>query len=139
MQCLLFPLLFPGSMHYADWGFLLLRIMTGVVFLSSGWGHVKAPRERAKSLGLSAGFTLFLGCAEILGSLGIIFGVLTQWAALGLILIMFGAIYMKVAKWKTGFWGEKSSGWHYDLIFVVMNLVILLTDGGRFRLMRLFS
>jgi putative oxidoreductase len=132
-------LLFPGSMHYADWGLLLLRIMAGVVFFSSGWSHVKAPRERARSLGLSVGFTIFLGWAEILGSLGIIFGVLTQLAALGLILIMFGAIYMKAARWKTGFWGEKSSGWHYDLIFVVINLVILLTDGGRFTLMSLFG
>jgi putative oxidoreductase len=132
-------LLFPGSQNYADWGFLLLRIMAGIVFLWSGVSHVKSPGERAKSLGLSVGFTIFLGWAEILGSLGIIFGVLTQWAALGLILIMFGAIYMKIAKWKTGFWGEKSSGWHYDLMFVVMNLVILLTDGGRFTLMNLFA
>ena len=131
-------LLFPGSMQYADWGFLLLRIMVAIVFFSSGWGHVKSPVERAKSLGLSVGFTLFLGWAEILGSLGVLFGVLTQWAALGLILIMFGAIYMKIAKWRTGFWGEKASGWHYDLIFVVMNFVILLTDGGRFTLMNLF-
>lgn len=131
-------LLFPDSMRYADWGFLLLRLMAGAVFLSSGWGHVKAPQERAKSLGLSVAFTLFIGWAEILGSLGIIFGVLTQWAALGLMLIMCGAIYMKAAKWHTGFWGEKSSGWHYDLIFIVMNLVILLTDGGRFTLMHLF-
>lgn len=128
-------LLFPGSMRYADWGFLLLRIMVAVVFLTSGWRHVKSPVERAKSLGLSVGFTMFLGWAEILGSLGVLFGVLTQWAALGLILIMFGAIYMKAFKWKTGFWGEKASGWHYELIFIVMNLVILLTDGGRFKLM----
>lgn len=130
---------FPGSENYADWGLLLLRIMAGIVFFSSGWNHVKSPRERAKSLGLSVGFTIFLGGAEILGSLGIIFGVLTQLAALGLILIMFGAIYMKVVKWKTGFWGEKSSGWHYDLIFVTINLVILLTDGGRLTLMNLFG
>ena len=130
---------FPGSQNYTDWGLLLLRIITGVVFLWSGWSHVKSPRERAKSLGLSVGFTIFLGWAEILGSLGIMFGVLTQLATLGLILIMFGAIYMKIAKWKTGFWGEKSSGWHYDLIFVITNLVILLTDGGRLTLMNLFG
>ena len=131
-------LLFPGSMHYVDWGLLFLRIMVGVVFFSSGWGHLKDPKKRAESLGMSVGFTVFIGAAELLGSLGVLFGVLTQWAALGLILIMFGAIYMKAVKWKTGFWGEKSSGWHYDLIFVAMNLAILLTDGGRFTLMNLF-
>jgi putative oxidoreductase len=131
--------IFPGSMQYVDWGILLLRIMAGAIFFSSGAGHLKNPRQRAESLGLSVGFTLFLGCAEALGALGIIFGVLTQLAALGLILIMFGAIYMKAAKWHTGFWGEKSSGWHYDSMLVVMNLVILLTDGGRFTLMNLFA
>jgi putative oxidoreductase len=53
-----------------------------------------------------------------------------------LILVMLGAIYKKIFVWHTGFWGEKASGWHYDLIFVVMNLVILFTDGGRWVLMR---
>ncbi|MGO8718086.1 MAG: DoxX family protein [Acidobacteriaceae bacterium] len=127
-------LLFPNSAQYADGGFLLLRIISAAVFFSSGSAHLKSPRKRAESLGLSVGFTLFLGGVEVLGALGILFGVLTQWAALGLILIMFGSIYMKVAKWKTGFWGEKAYGWHYDLIFILINLVILLTDGGRFTL-----
>lgn len=131
--------LFPGSMQYADWGILFLRIVVAIVFLSSGWSHAKSPRERAQSLGLSVGFTLFLGWAEILAALGMLFGVLTQLAALGLILIMFGAIYMKAAKWKTGFWGEKASGWHYDLLFIAMNVTILLTDGGRFTLMNAFA
>jgi putative oxidoreductase len=62
--------------------------------------------------------------------------VLTQLSALGLIVIMLGAIQRKIFVWHTGFWGEKASGWHYDLIFVVMNLVILFTDGGRWVLMK---
>jgi hypothetical protein len=28
------------------------------------------------------------------------------------------------------FWGEQTYGWHYDLLFVVANLVILTTGGG---------
>ena len=61
---------------------------------------------------------------------------MTQLAAFGLILLMFGAIYKKIFSWHTGFWGEKASGWHYDLIFVLMNLVIAFTDGGAYVLMR---
>ncbi len=72
-----------------------------------------------------------LGIAELACGLGVAFGVLTQLAAIGLILIMLGAIHRKIFVWHTGFWGEKASGWHYDLIFVVMSLVILFTDGGR--------
>ena len=125
----------PGAMLYSDWSLFLLRLMVAVVFGSSGFNDLKSPRERAQSLGMSVGFTVFLGVAELAGAMGLVAGVLTQWAALGLILVMLGAICMKVAKWKTGFWGEKSMGWHYDLMFVAMNLVILCTGGGRIALM----
>jgi len=84
---------------------------------------------------MSKGFTFFLGSAEIAGSLGVIFGVFQQLAAIGLILIMLGAIYKKIFTWHTGFWGEKASGWHYDLTFVIMCLVVLFTDGGQYVLM----
>jgi putative oxidoreductase len=125
----------PVALVYADWSLFLLRVMVAVVFGSSGFSHLKSPRQRAESLGMSVGFTAFLGAAELAGSIALVAGFLTQWAALGLIMIMFGAIYMKAVKWKTGFWGEKSSGWHYDLLFVAMNLVILCTGGGRIALM----
>jgi len=49
-----------------------------------------------------------------------------------MILIMFGSIQKKIFVWKTGFWGEKNSGWHYDLMMMVMNLVIATTVGGRY-------
>ena len=90
--------------------------------------------ERAKSIEMSKGFTLFLGVAEIAGGLGVVFGVLTQLAALGLILVMLGAIYKKIVVWHTGFWGEKSSGWHYDMMLVIMSLVIITTNGGSYAL-----
>jgi uncharacterized membrane protein YphA (DoxX/SURF4 family) len=127
----------PGALHFADLSLLLLRLMVALVFGVSGFRHLRSPRERAASLEMSVGFTVFLGLAEVAGALGLAFGVLMQWAALGLIFIMFGAIYMKAFKWKTGFWGEKSPGWHYELLFVVMCLTILCTGGGRFALMPL--
>src|SRR5436190_18015134 len=122
---------FPQLTRLVDLALLLLRLMVGVVFLTSGWNHLKDPAGRSKSIGMSIGFTVFLGVAEVLGSLGVMFGVLTQLAAIGLSLLMLGAIQKKIFVWHTGFWGEKASGWHYDLIFVVMSLVIFFTDGGR--------
>ena len=126
----------PQLARFGDFGFLLLRLMVGMVFISSGWGHLKDPEGRGKSIGMGKRFTMFLGSAEVAGSLGVMFGVLTQLAALGLILIMLGAVQKKIAVWHTGFWGEKSSGWHYDLMFVAMSLVIMFTDGGRWVLMK---
>jgi len=128
--------MFPQLARFSDLGFLLLRLMVGIVFTSSGWSHLKEPETRSKSIGVSKGFTIFLGTAEVAGSLGVMFGVLTQLAACGLILIMLGAIQKKIFVWHTGFWGEKGYGWHYDLMFVVMNLVIIFTGGGHWVLLR---
>ena len=128
--------MFPQLARFTDLGLLLLRLMVGLVFVTSGYSHLKDPTARAKSIGMSKGFTIFLGIAEVAGGLGVAFGVLTQLAAFGLILIMFGAIQKKIFAWHTGFWGEKGSGWHYDLMFVLMNLVIAFTDGGAYVLMR---
>jgi putative oxidoreductase len=131
--------MFPQLTHFADFGFLLLRIMIGVVFASSGWNHLKDPQARSKDIGMSKSFTIFLGAAELAGALGVTFGVLTQLAAAGLILLMFGAIQKKMFVWHTGFWGKHGAdGWHYDLILVVMNVVIILTNGGRFVLTALW-
>jgi putative oxidoreductase len=128
--------MFPQLTQFADFGFLLLRLMVGIVFLTSGWNDLKDPEARAKSIGMSQGFAIFLGGAEVTGSLGVIFGVLIHFASLGLILIMLGAIQKKIFVWHTGFWGGKTYGWHYDLMLVVMNLVIIFTNGGRWVLWR---
>jgi len=128
--------MFPQLARFTDLGLLLLRLMVALVFVTSGYGHLKNPAARAKGIEMSKPFTIFLGIAEVAGSLGVAFGVLTQLAAFGLILIMLGAIQKKIFAWHTGFWGEKASGWHYDLILVVMNLVIAFTDGGAYVLMR---
>lgn len=128
--------MFPALSRFTDLGILLLRLMVGLVFVTSGYSHLKDPEARSKSIGMSKGFTVFLGLAEVAGGLGIAAGVLPQIAALGLILIMLGAIQKKTFVWHTGFWGEKSSGWHYDLIFVLINLMIAFTDGGRYVLVK---
>jgi putative oxidoreductase len=121
--------------QFSDAALLLMRLLVGLVFVTSGWSHVKDPVTRAKLIGLSPGFTRFLGLAELAGGLGLALGVLTQLAAIGLILVMLGAIQKKIFVWHTGFWGKHSDGWHYDLLFVAMNLVIATTGGGRYVLL----
>jgi putative oxidoreductase len=128
--------MFPQLARFTDLGLLLLRLMVGLIFVTSGYGHLKDPAARAKDIGMSKPFTIFLGIAEVSGALGVAFGVLTQLAAFGLILIMFGAIQKKIFAWHTGFWGQRGSGWHYDLMLILMNLVIAFTNGGAYVLMR---
>jgi putative oxidoreductase len=126
---------FPWLAQFADLALLFMRLLVGVVFISSGWRHAKDPVTRAKQIGASPGFTRFLGLAELAGGLGVALGVLPQLAALGLIVIMLGAIQKKIFVWHTGFWGKAGDGWHYDLLFVAMCLVIATTGGGRFVLL----
>ena len=110
-----------------------MRLMVGLVFATSGWSHLKDPEGRSKSIGMSKGFTVFLGGAEVAGALGVVFGILTQLAAAGLIVLMLGAIQKKIFVWNMGFWGKHGTdGWHYDLMFVVMNLAIIVTNGGKY-------
>lgn len=124
--------MFPELVRFTDLSLLLLRLMVAAVFVASGWNDLKDPKGRAQSTGMGPGFTILIGMAELAGGLGIAAGVLTQLAAIGLILIMLGAIQRKIFVWHTGFWGEKTSGWHYDLMLLVMNLVIACTGGGNY-------
>ena len=127
---------FPSLLHLLPLGLVLLRWMVAVIFIASGWSDLKSSAERARSIGQSQAFTIFLGVAEFAGGLGIVVGVLTQLAAFGLILIGLGAIYKKILVWHIGFWGDKTYGWHYDLMLIIMNLVIIFTNGGPYVLMK---
>jgi len=124
-------MIWPGLAAYGDWALLALRLLVAAVFFTSGLSHARDPKKRGESIGTAPAFAAFLGVAEMAGALGVVSGVLIQPAAIGLILVMLGAIEKKIFVWKTGFWGEKSSGWHYDLMLVTMNLVFVTLGGGR--------
>jgi putative oxidoreductase len=128
--------MFPQLARLTDLGLLLLRLMVGLTFATSGYSHLKDPEARSKSIEMSKGFTIFLGIAELAGALGVAAGVLTQLAAFGLILIMLGAIQKKIFAWHTGFWGEKTYGWHYEVLFILTNLLIIFTNGGAYVLLK---
>src|SRR5204863_8049974 len=105
-------ILFPALLRFSDVGLLLLRVMGAVVFFDSGWNHLKNPAERSKSIGASPRFPVFLGTAEVAGSIGVALGVFAQLAAIGLILIILGAIEKKVFIWKIGIWCGRAYRWH---------------------------
>jgi hypothetical protein len=57
--------MFPQLTPYTDLGFLLLRLMVALVFVTSGWSQATKAEERSKGIDMSKGFTVFLGVAEI--------------------------------------------------------------------------
>jgi len=122
----------PQLLPFADAALLCLRLIVASVFFDSGRRHAADPGGRGKSIGLPPGVTLLLGFAQMAGALSIALGVLAQVAALGLIAVSLGAIQKKVFVWHSVFWCDKSYGWHYDLLLLAGNLVILTTGGGRY-------
>lgn len=118
-----------------DVGLLALRCMIAGEFFPSGWASARDPVGRGKQNGLSPAFMLFIAVAEMAGSAGLVFGVLSRWAAIGLILIMAGAIQKKLFVWHTGYWGKDGYGVHYELMLVTMNFVIATVGPGRLALL----
>ncbi len=127
-------MIFPELGIFNDIALLFLRIITGIVFITSGWSHFTEPGKRSKSIGMSKNFTFFLGLGELSGAAGIILGVFSQFAAAVLVVVMLGAISKKIFVWKTGFYAEKGFGWHYDMLLLTCNLIIITSSGGNLTL-----
>ena len=64
----------PRAMAFADLSLLLMRVMLALVFGTSGYSHLAKPKERAASIGMSVPFTVFLGAAEMAGSIALVTG-----------------------------------------------------------------
>src|SRR5258708_33498091 len=107
---------FPPGTILTDLGFLLMRLMVGAVFITSGWSDLTNPDARSKSIGMSKGFTIFLGASEVLGSLGVMAGGRPQWAGVGGRLVRGGAPPQKKILWGAGGVGGKTNRWHPALI-----------------------
>ncbi|MGH7565745.1 MAG: DoxX family protein [Gemmatimonadota bacterium] len=123
--------LFPSLLEFSDLALFLLRVWIALLFGWSGWSHVRQPRERGKSIGMSPAVTAVLGAVELVGAVLLVVGLWIQIAAGLLVAVMLGAIAKKAFVWKTGFWGKESSqGWYYDALYLVCNLVFLATGGG---------
>ena len=45
--------MFPQLTRFTDLGLLLMRMMVGLVFVTSGYSHLKDPTARAKSIEMS--------------------------------------------------------------------------------------
>ena len=80
---------------------------------------------------MSKGFTVFLGVAELAGGLGRGFFCAYSIGWAGIDSDHGGRHLQEIFMWHTGFRGEKTYGWHHDLMIVMMNLAILFTGGGR--------
>jgi putative oxidoreductase len=128
-------MIFPQMTALEDLSLLFLRIIVGIIFITSGWSHFTKPGKRSQSIEMSREFTFLLGMGEFIAGIFIVAGIWIQLASLLIILVLMGAISFKIFKWNIGFYSEKTTGWHYDLLILLAAFVILATGGGNYILL----
>lgn len=109
--------------EFSNVGYLVLRLVVAVIFIYHAWPKLKSPEAMASVM--PAKYVRVLGLVELLAGLAIGLGVFMSWAALAIVVVMIGAIYYKVAKWKVPFWSHTSTGWEFDLILLAVGLFLL--------------
>lgn len=122
--------MFEALLQYGDLGLLVLRLAIAVVFIYRALPKLKNAKGVAQGMGMPSGFVAGLGSVEFVSSLGMIFGVYTQLAAVLLGIVMIGAIYFKTQKWHVSFFAIDKTGWEFDFVLLAANTAVLLTGGG---------
>jgi putative oxidoreductase len=113
---------------YSGWGTVALRIVVGIVFVVHGWPKVKNPSGIAKAVWGGITFIgLLQGLVEFLGGVAVILGLWVAPISLVFAVIMLGAIYFKVFKWKAPFMSTSGPGsWEFDLVLLAAALALAL-------------
>lgn len=124
-------LIFEGLESY---GLLVLRIFLGIIFVYHGVPKLRMPGAMGKGMGWSSGSILFLGLVEFLSGLALILGFYSEIAALLVGIVMLGALFHKMFKWKIPFSAMDKMGWEFDLILLGAAVAILLLGAGAFSL-----
>ncbi len=113
---------------YGDVAMLVLRLALGAVFIGHGVLKFGAWQQPAEGMNI---VMMILSIAEPVGGVAIILGVLTQWAALGLSIVMLGAIYLKQFVWGGAFINSAGPAWELDAAILGGLLVLACYGAGR--------
>lgn len=143
----MWTLQFLGKFH----GFvpLLLRAMVGASFaFSHGYGKIMGPEGFdggkdfvTQAAGTAPAFLLYIGAwTEFLAGLGLVAGLFTRWAAIGILAVMSYAIFG--IHWAQGFAAHVDAGnlagYEMALMYATMSLCIMVLGPGSLSLDRLF-
>ena len=129
----------------------IIRMILGIVFFAHGaqkalglFGGPGFSRtiDFFQQMGIPAGLTVLAIAAEFLGGLGLLVGLLTRIAALGIIVNMVVAVLMIHSR--VGFfmnWNGKQQGEGYEfhLLAIALGLAILVKGAGGFSIDRILA
>jgi len=135
-----------------DWTLTLLRLFLGVIFFAhgaqktlgwfGGYGFSGTMGFFTGMLHIPAPFAFLAICAEFLGSIGLILGLLGRVAAFGITINMLVAVLMVHGQF--GFfmnWSgqQKGEGFEYHLLAIVVGVVLMVRGSGAFSVDRALS
>lgn len=135
-----------------DWILTLLRLILGVIFFAhgaqkalgwfGGYGFSGTMGFFTNMMHIPAPFAFLAICAEFLGGLGLIFGLLGRVAAFGITVNMIVAMVM--VHFQFGFfmnWSgqQKGEGFEYHLLATTIALVLIVRGSGAFSADRALS
>jgi putative oxidoreductase len=125
----------------------IVRVVLGVVMFAHGaqkmlgWfggygfrGTMGFFREQLK---IPSVFAFLAIMAEFFGSIGLILGLFTRIAALGIAIVMLAAIFMlhlRVGFFSNWFGNQKGEGFEYHLLAIALCIVLLARGAGAFSL-----
>lgn len=127
-----------------SWTGLILRVTLGTVMFPHGaqkllgWfggpGFGPTITSFATHMHIPAAVALLVIGAESLGAVGLILGLFSRIAALGILCVMLGAVAM--VHWPYGFfmnWSgtQAGEGFEYHLLASAISVAVLLKGGGR--------
>jgi putative oxidoreductase len=134
-----------------DWTQTIIRLILGAVFFAHGaqkllgWfggaGLKSTIAMMHEHLGLPVPMALLAVSAEFLGGVGLIFGLLSRVAAVGIAVIMLSAIVMVHGRnglFLNWFGDRKGHGYEYHLLAIALAAVIIVRGSGAVSLDRLF-
>ena len=134
-----------------DVSLTILRLVLGVVFFAHGAQKMlgwfggfgfHGTMGSFGHMGMPAAVAFLVICTEFFGGLGLIVGLLTRIAALGIGVEMIGAIFM--VHLQNGFFmnwmgNQKGEGFEYHLLAIAVAAALLLRGAGAFSLDRMLS
>lgn len=110
----------PSTRNIIAW---ILQVLLGLAFIASGFNKLRdlpATINMFGSMGLPSLLAYVIGGAELLGGIGLLVPRLTRLAAIGLLIIMIGAVFMHATKIPGGLAGGKPA-----LVLLVLLAVLL--------------
>jgi putative oxidoreductase len=123
----------------------VLRIMLGVVFFPhgaqkmlgwfGGYGFAGTYDAFTNKMGIPGLFALLAFAAEFLGSIGLVFGLMTRLAAFGIFCVM--AVAVKMLHWQHGFFmnwfgQQKGEGFEYHLLVMAIAAALMIRGAGAY-------